>query len=92
MTRSVTIMCSDRDLVNPQNPERAGALATSPGRPAHNPGLSRISDDGHLRAFAGVDIDTGGRAALDEQLNRLRSSTADPGLLIGTAKDLLCQG
>jgi hypothetical protein len=48
-----------------------------------------LSDDGHLRAFAGVDIDTGGRAALDEQLNRLRSSTADPGLLIGTAKDLL---
>ena len=48
-----------------------------------------LSDDGHLRAFAGVDIDTGGREALDEQLERLRRSTADPGLLIGTAKDLL---
>lgn len=44
---------------------------------------------GHLRAFSGADIDTGGRAALDEQLIWLRSSTADPGLLIGTAKGLL---
>ncbi|MBP9920302.1 MAG: abortive infection family protein [Dermatophilaceae bacterium] len=48
-----------------------------------------LSTDGHLQAFAGVDLDTGGREALDEQLDRLRRSTADPGLLIGTAKDLL---
>lgn len=48
-----------------------------------------LTDDGHLRPFGDIDIDTGGRAALDEQLKRLRRSTADPGLLIGTAKDLL---
>ena len=30
-----------------------------------------------------------GREALDEQLERPRRSTADPGLFIGTAKDLL---
>ncbi len=48
-----------------------------------------LSDDGFLRAFAGVDVDTGGRKALDEQLDRLRRSTADPALLIGTAKELL---
>lgn len=48
-----------------------------------------LTDDGHLRAFAGVDIDTGGREALDEQLDRMHRSTADPALLIGTAKDLL---
>lgn len=48
-----------------------------------------LDDQGQLRAFSGVDIDTGGREALDEQLARLRASTADPALLIGTAKDLL---
>lgn len=48
-----------------------------------------LTDGGYLRAFAGVEVDTGGREALDEQLERLHRSTADPGLLIGTAKDLL---
>ena len=48
-----------------------------------------LDDHGHLHAFAGLDVDTGGREALDEQLDRLRRSTADPGLLIGQAKDLL---
>lgn len=48
-----------------------------------------FTDDGQLRAFAGADIDTGGREALDESLARLRGSTSDPALLIGTAKDLL---
>jgi Abortive infection C-terminus len=48
-----------------------------------------LTDDGQLRAFAGVDINTGGRKALDEQVERLRRSTADAALLIGTAKDLL---
>jgi Abortive infection C-terminus len=48
-----------------------------------------LTDDGQLRAFAGVDINTGGRKALDEQVARLRRSTADASLLIGTAKDLL---
>lgn len=48
-----------------------------------------LDDTGHLHAFAGVDVDSGGREALDEMLARLRRSTADPGLLIGQAKDLL---
>lgn len=48
-----------------------------------------LTNDGQLRASAGIDVSTGGREALDEQLDRLRRSTADPGLLIGTAKDLL---
>lgn len=48
-----------------------------------------LTDDGQLRAFGGADIETGGREALDENLARLRSSVADPALLIGTAKDLL---
>lgn len=48
-----------------------------------------LDDDGYLRPFAGIDVDTGGREALNESLTRLRASTADPALLIGTAKDLL---
>jgi hypothetical protein len=48
-----------------------------------------LTEDGQLRAFAGADMETGGRDALDENLARLRSSTSDPALLIGTAKDLL---
>lgn len=48
-----------------------------------------LTEDGQLRAFAGVDVDTGGREALEEQLDRLRRSTTDPALLIGTAKELL---
>jgi len=48
-----------------------------------------LDDDAHLRPFSGVDVDTGGREALEENLRRLRSATTDPALLIGTAKDLL---
>lgn len=48
-----------------------------------------VPQPGQLRAFVGADLDTGGRPALDEQLDRLRRSTADPALLIGTAKELL---
>lgn len=36
-----------------------------------------------------IDISTGGRPALDEQLDRLRRASEDPALLLGTAKDLL---
>lgn len=48
-----------------------------------------LTGDGQLRAFAGADLDSGGREALDESLARLRASTSDPALLIGTAKELL---
>ena len=48
-----------------------------------------LTDAGQLRAFAGVDMNRGGRQALDEQVARLRRSTADAAPLIGTAKELL---
>lgn len=48
-----------------------------------------LNDDGLLRPFGDIDVETGGRAALDEQVERLRRATGDPALLIGTAKDLL---
>lgn len=48
-----------------------------------------LGDDGLLTPMAGIDVSTGGRHALDEQLARLRRSTEDPGALLGTSKDLL---
>lgn len=48
-----------------------------------------LTDDGRLRAVAGADLETGGRAALDETLERLRGSGNDPALAIGSAKELL---
>lgn len=48
-----------------------------------------LSDDGLLSPLAGLDLSTGGRDALDEQLRRMRATTEDPGALIGSAKDLL---
>ena len=48
-----------------------------------------LSDEGILSPTGAIDLDTGGREALDEHLERLRRSTDDPGLLLGSAKDLL---
>lgn len=48
-----------------------------------------MSDDGVLTALGQIDLETGGRDALDEQIERLRRGTDDPGQLLGSAKDLL---
>ncbi|MDR0285220.1 MAG: abortive infection family protein [Propionibacteriaceae bacterium] len=48
-----------------------------------------LSDDGQLRVAGDIDMSTGGRRALDEQLARLRNAQGDPALMIGTTKDLL---
>ena len=48
-----------------------------------------VDDEGMLRPIGDIDLTTGGRHALDEQIVRLRGATEDPGLLIGSAKDLL---
>lgn len=48
-----------------------------------------LSQDGTLAYQGVIDLNTGGREALEEQLDRLRRSTEDPGQLLGTAKDLL---
>ncbi len=48
-----------------------------------------LTGAGDLLPQGGIDISTGGRAALDEQLARLRQNTTDPGALLGTAKDLM---
>lgn len=49
----------------------------------------KLEDAGQLRVIGAIDLETGGRAALDEQIDRLKAATDDPGLLIGTAKELL---
>lgn len=48
-----------------------------------------LTNDGQLRQAGVIDVDTGGRSALDEQLARLQGSIDDPALAIGSAKDLL---
>lgn len=48
-----------------------------------------LDDDGHLSPVGMIDLATGGREALEEQLERLRRGTDDPGQLLGSAKDLL---
>jgi hypothetical protein len=48
-----------------------------------------LTDEGVLRASGAIDLATGGRDALDEQVDRLRRAADDPGQLLGSAKDLL---
>jgi hypothetical protein len=48
-----------------------------------------LSDEGVLSAAGAIDLSTGGREALDEQVDRLRRAAEDPGQLLGSAKDLL---
>lgn len=48
-----------------------------------------LSEDVRLTRVGDIDLETGGRAALDEQLERLRRNLDDPAALIGGAKELL---
>ena len=42
-----------------------------------------------MTPIGAIDLETGGREALDDQIRRLRQNTDDPALLLGTAKELL---
>lgn len=48
-----------------------------------------LTDDGRLERVGAIDLDTGGRAALDDQLARLRKNIDDPAAALGFAKELL---
>lgn len=48
-----------------------------------------LTAEGELTNPGGIYLATGGRAALDEQVTRLRQNVDDAGALLGTAKDLL---
>jgi hypothetical protein len=48
-----------------------------------------LANEGRLVQLGDIDLSTGGREALDEQLDRLRRNQEDPAALLGGAKDLL---
>ncbi|MEP7763230.1 abortive infection family protein [Sanguibacter sp. 25GB23B1] len=48
-----------------------------------------LSSDGHLARLGDIDLDTGGREALEEQLARIQRNVEDPAALLGAAKDLI---
>lgn len=48
-----------------------------------------LDDDGYAVPAGRVDLETGGREALNEQLARIQRNVDDPGALLGAAKDLL---
>lgn len=48
-----------------------------------------LDDDGYASPAGRIDLETGGREALDEQVARIQRNVDDLGALLGTAKDLL---
>ena len=48
-----------------------------------------LTDEGRLERLGAIDLETGGRAALDEQLARLQKNIDDPAAALGFAKELL---
>lgn len=48
-----------------------------------------LDEAGNLFPLGTIDLDTGGRQSLEDQLARLHRNTEDAGLQIGTAKELL---
>jgi len=48
-----------------------------------------LTSDGRLEQLGKIDLETGGRAALDEQLQRLRKNADDPAAVLGGAKEIL---
>lgn len=68
------------------DPQTKGRVATL--RRAFSAQGVVLDGEGRLQEHS-LDLGTGGRAALDEQLTRLRRNVEDPGALIGGAKELL---
>ena len=72
------------ETVAPDELQRLGRLRSSFAREGWT-----LDEAGYLSPTGAIDLATGGRAALDEQLARLRRATDDPGQLLGSANDLL---
>lgn len=51
--------------------------------------LHRIDDDLKIRRVGNVNLETGGRPALEQQLDRMRRAAGDTALLLGTSKEVL---
>lgn len=73
---------------DPEHPNFDSAQAEALRRALARQGW-RLSARGELSQVGSIDLATGGREALDEQLARLRQNVEDAGALLGTAKDLL---
>lgn len=76
--------CGYFDSDDPEQQDRINRLRKAWAREGWNLDVS-----GHLSPAGAIDLTTGGRLALDEQLARLRRGTDDPGQLLGSANDLL---
>lgn len=74
---------------DPDYADRYAPLATRHLQRAMARTRLTLSEDGYPSPLGDVDLTTGGRDALEEQLDRIRRGTDDPGLLLGSAKDLL---
>jgi hypothetical protein len=48
-----------------------------------------VDDQLKIRRFGAVDLESGGRPALDQQLARMRRADGDTALLLGTSKEVL---
>lgn len=48
-----------------------------------------LSEEGFLETLGSIDLETGGRLALDEQLRRVQRNAEDPAIILGVAKELL---
>lgn len=48
-----------------------------------------LTEQGYLKYGLEIDLQTGGREALEEHLQRLTTNDEDPGVLLGVAKELL---
>lgn len=49
----------------------------------------RIDEGLRIRRVGNVDLETGGRPALEQQLDRMRRASGDTALLLGTSKEVL---
>ena len=67
-----------------QNLEATEGLKRALGRQGWS-----LDSEGYLTPVGEIDLETGGRSALDDQIRRMRMNTDDPALLLGTAKELL---
>ncbi|HMR47686.1 MAG TPA: abortive infection family protein [Arachnia sp.] len=86
MEQLLTALRIDR-VFHSTDPHIVGRVATLRSALAANG--AGLDPEGRLQRTNPIDLATGGRAALDEQLARLRHNAQDPGVLLGGAKELL---
>lgn len=85
--RSLTSSLSTKRVLQSQDPVTQGMvghLHTQLARVGWE-----INEAGALSPLGRIEVQTGGREALEQQLKRLRSSNDDISLMVGTAKDTL---